>query len=425
VIAAAVLALSVPARASAVSGPLRVAVECEDEGRTKACPAFILGFIDAHPVLRSVSRASADVVLYVNAQEVALVDHLHLRFVGAVAAAPPVVEIDVDVDTRAADDGQRACLEPAFLRGVALYVAAKHPNAVEVTLSNLHDILATESDTTSWDFRVTAGGNGSWADQYQNYHGNSGLAVSWLEEHARLSVGANADEGINRQPPTVVTNMNPDHTTSTSTVSTNTKQWSVSGYLEGVWLANDHWSLGGLNRVQRDDPLGQYRYVWSSRLAAEWDKYPANDPRGNRLAVAYFAGYQLEGYNLKDVLGETHAKYPIHGLSASASVRSDRTTIGLSLTATGEMLRPTRRYSLSAAPSLQWKLGGHIDVDFSFMITQKQVVPPDETMIDPKNYFAQISRLQYAEPLSISSSLNVSIHWDRTNGLRNDRLTGM
>jgi hypothetical protein len=416
-----VLALAVPARASPGTGPVRVAVECEEEGRTKACPAFILGFIDAHPVLRSVSRASADVVLYVNSQEVALLDHIHLRFVGTVVGAPQVLEIDVDVDTRADDDGQRAQLEPAFLRGIALYVAAKHPDAVEVTLSNPHEAAAAESDTKSWDFMVTAGGNGSWTDKYQNYHGNAGLALSWLEEDARLSIGTNADEGINRQPPTIV--QNADMTT--TTVSTNTKQWSVSGDLEGVWLANDHWSLGGLNAFHRDDPLGQYRYMLSSRLAIEWDKYPANDPRGNRLAIAYFAGYQLEGYNLKDVLGETYAKYPIHGVGASGSIRHDQTTIGISLAVSGEMLKPSRRYSLSSSPFLQWKLGGHIDVDFSFTITQKQIVAPDETMIDPKNYYAQISRLQYAEPFSISSSLNLSIHWDRTNGLRNDRLTGM
>src|SRR5688500_15033358 len=90
--------------------PVRVAIECEQIGRTKACPAFLLGFIDANKVLLASPRAGADVVVYATATQVALVDRMHLRFVGGMAGAPPVVELDVELDSRASDDEQRAQL---------------------------------------------------------------------------------------------------------------------------------------------------------------------------------------------------------------------------------------------------------------------------------------------------------------------------
>jgi hypothetical protein len=51
--------------------------------------------------------------------------------------------------------------------------------------------------------------------------------------------------------------------------------------------------------------------------------------RGNRLAVAYFAGYQSERYRLPNVDGERFAHYPIHGAIASGSVRKDKIGVGI------------------------------------------------------------------------------------------------
>src|SRR5262245_4330193 len=101
----------------AAAQPIRVAIECEEDGRTKACPAFLLGFVDANPVFLHSPRETAEVVVYANATEVALVDRMHLRFVGRLPGAPQVFELDVDLDSRADDDSQRGQLEPAFLRG--------------------------------------------------------------------------------------------------------------------------------------------------------------------------------------------------------------------------------------------------------------------------------------------------------------------
>src|SRR5881394_534319 len=92
------------AASSSEAGPVRIAIQCETTGRTKACPTFLLGFVEGNQVFLSSPRASADVVLYVSSQEVALVDRVHLRFVGAITGAPPLVEIDVDLDSRTDDD---------------------------------------------------------------------------------------------------------------------------------------------------------------------------------------------------------------------------------------------------------------------------------------------------------------------------------
>src|SRR4051794_33885365 len=100
-VVAMIVGSAAPARADS---QIRVALACEETGRTKACPAFLQGFIDANPVLRNSPRAGADVIVYAAANEIALVDRMHLRFVGSVPGAPPVLEVDVDIDTRANDD---------------------------------------------------------------------------------------------------------------------------------------------------------------------------------------------------------------------------------------------------------------------------------------------------------------------------------
>ena len=38
--------------------------------------------------------------------------------------------------------------------------------------------------------------------------------------------------------------------------------------------------------------------------------------------------------------------------------------------------------------------------------------------------FNQLVRAQYADPLSAGLSFSVSLHWDATNGVRNDRFDG-
>ena len=399
---------------AAPAAPLRVAIECEDSGRTKACPAFLLGFLDTHKVLLASPRASADVIVYVNANEVALVDRIHLRFVSTVPGSPRELELDVDIDTRADDDTQRQQLEPAVLRGLALAVAARHPGSVAVTFTPPEGLEVAEPDTTPYGASLTLGGSGSRTERYKSFNGYVEIEVSRLTRTMRMQAQVGASGNLNRQPALV--------TEDGTRVSLDTEQWGIFSGAEGAWLYSKCWSFGAALRVGRDDPKGQYRYASGALAGVEWDKYAADDPRGNRLSLLYYAGYKVEGYNIRNELGERFAQFPVHGLVASGSLRKDKVTIGLSLQANGEILHPGRRHNLSASPYVEIQLGGHVDLNLSFSITKRELPAPDENQIDPAD-FEQLSRLSYAEPLSMNGSLNLTIHWDRTNGARNDRFS--
>ena len=405
------------AAAVGAAGPIRVDLNCESSGRTKACPAFLLGFIDANKVLINAPRAAADVSLYVSIQEVALADHVHLRFVGRMPGAPPIIEIDTEIDSRAEDDEQRAQLEPVFLRGISLFVAARFPALVTVALGVPDAKTAAAAPATRpWDVSLGLGGFGSRTQQYKTYNGYASFNVSHLDKTKRIAGGVSANGALNRQPPLTLGDG--------TIVSTNTDQWALNAGITGAWLYDDTWSFGGHSSWYRDDPNGQYRYTFNAKGGVEWDAYKADDPRGNRLAVLYYAGYQADGYNLRDTLGETTASYPIHGLIVNGSIRKDKVGLGVELIVAGEVLHPERRHQITAAPYIELKLGGHVDVSASFSITKRELPPPDPAAVDATN-FAVLSRLSYAEPLAMTGSLNLSIHLDRTNGARNDRFSDL
>jgi hypothetical protein len=408
-----VLALLLGAASSGSAQPLRVNVQCENTGRTKACPAFLLGFIDAHKVFLQSPRANAEVVVYANASEVALLDRVHLRFVGSVPGAPHSLEIDVDLDSRADDDTQRAQLEPAFLRGMALFVAARFPKLVTIELGEPEGEEAKPKHTSPYDFSFDVGAFGSWTGEYQNYNGWSNLNASRVQTRKRFAASAWANGGLNRQPDIVLEDG--------TKVSTNTNNYSYGGQLEGAWLYNHCYSIGASTSTWREDPKGQYQYGWDAKLGVEWDRYHADDPRGNRFAVAYILAYQVDRYNIRNELGERFAHYPKHTLVASGEIRKDKIGIQLSVRAGGELLHPRRRHELSASPGLEIQIGDHVDINFSFSITKRELPGPDPDAVDPTDY-AQLSRLSYAEPLSMYGSFSVKIHWDRTNAARNDRL---
>ncbi len=399
------------------AGPIRVDLNCESSGRTKACPAFLLGFIDANKVLLNAPRAAADVSLYVSIQEVALADHVHMRFVGRLPGAPPVIEIDTEIDSRAEDDAQRAQLEPVFLRGISLFVAARFPDLVTVALG-VPDAktAAAAPPTRPWDVSLNIGGFGSRTQQYKTYNGYTNLNVSHLDKTKRLSAGLSASGALNRQPPLMLNDG--------TIVSTNTDQWALNAGITGAWLYDDQWSFGGHSNWYRDDPNGQYRYTVNAKAGVEWDGYKADDPRGNRLAILYYAGFQADGYNLRDTLGETTAAYPIHGIIADGSIRKDKVGLGIELVVAGEVIHPGRRHQITAAPYIDVKLGGHVDISASFSVTKRELPPPDPAAVDATDY-AVLSRLSYAEPLAMTGSLNLSIHLDRTNGARNDRFSDL
>lgn len=406
------LALVVALAANAAAEPVRVTVECQQEGRTKACPAFLLGFIDANKAMLQSPRSNADVVVYATANEVALVDRLHLRFVGAIQGAPPVIELDVDLDTRGTDDEQRAQLEPAFLRGMALYVAARYPGSVKVTIDPPEETEAVAPVTTPWGISLSLGGSANRTERYRSENGYGELELTYTTKNLRGLAVLSGSYGKSQQPPLFVDG---------TRVSLDTRQWSTGGGIGGGYLLDPCWSVGVVFKANTEDPKGQYHYNTQSFVGVEWDKYPADDPRGNRLAILYKAGAHVERYNLRNEDGERFAAYPYHALIASGSLRKDKVTVGVSLTAQAQMFDPKRRHSLSASPFVEVQIGGHVDLSASFSITKRELPGPDPVLIDEADYATQ-SRLSYAEPLALNGSFNLTIHWDRTNGARNDRL---
>jgi hypothetical protein len=102
-------------------------------------------------------------------------------------------------------------------------------------------------------------------------------------------------------------------------------------------------------------------------------------------------------------------------------MRFDQISVGLELDLEAQLLRPTRRRSLTVSPQVSMKVGDHIDVGITFSLTQRELPAPDMNAVDPSDY-ALISRLSYAEPLSLSGSFELQFHWDPTNGVRNNRI---
>lgn len=406
---------SVGAAAPLASAPLRVAIECQQLGRTKACPAFLLGFIDASRALLASPRSAAEVIVYVSATEVAQRDQLLLRIVSALPGTPPIVEVTAELDTRADDDEQRASLLPVFTRGLVLHLASRFPDSVQIDVRD-PTAVSRAPGTSPWDVGLEVTGDADYTEQFQSYAGSLTLTVARIERRRRIGLELYANGALEREPPLML-----DDGTETSL---DTEEWTLGGGLEGAWLRNDAWSLGGAARFRRGDAKGQHRYAADTWLGIEWDAFPADDPRGNRLAVFYAAGHQVERYNLRNELGQRFAQYPVHQLGAAGALRRDTTLIGLSMSVSAELLRPQRRHRLSVSPFIEWKLGSHVDLALSFSVTRREVPGPAPAELDPRDY-AQQSRLAYAEPLAMSGSLSLFIHFDRTNGQRNDRFTDL
>ncbi len=397
--------------------PVRVAFVCAGEGRTKACPSFLLGFADDHRVLQSSPRAGADVLVYATATQVALIDRIQLRFVGRMPGAPPELELSVEIDTRGTDDEQRAQLLPAFLRGIAVFVGARHPSAVKVELTTPAALAADKTKEGSpFGLQIEIGGNGSYTEKFQTANGNLNLIGRYITRQRRALAGMFSSAGLNRQPPLVLEDG--------TVVDLDSSRWQVRWGAEYIEILDDHWSIGAGSFTNFDDDKGQHVYFNRSRAAIEWDLFKPDDPRGNRLGVFYALGWSTERYQLRNERGETFATYPVHGIEAFGSVRHDRISFGLSLESEAQLDHPMRRHSITVSPFIEIQLGDRVDLALSVSLTQRELPGPDPGAIDPAD-FEQQSRLSFAEPLSISGTLNLNIHFDPTNGVRNDRITSI
>ena len=400
-------------RAESRAAPVRVYIECDGELRTKACPSFLLGFLDAHAVLLNSPRAGADVIVFATGTEVAQIDRIQLRFVGRMPGAPPVVETTVELDVRSTDDTQRATLEPAFLRGIALFVAARFPTAVSVKLEQPEEIERMKATGSPFGIGLFMRGSGSSTGQYKSASSSTDLVARYVQADKRALALASFNAGLTRQPPLTLGDG--------TIVPLDAYQWSFRAGAELVHFLSPSWSLGASSYTQFDDPRGQFDYTNRARVAIEWDGFASNDPRGNRLGIFYHLGWVTERYNIRNELGETFATYPVHGVNAIGSFRHDTVELGLNLEVAIQLLHPNRRRSVTASPFVALQLGDHVALQLSMSVTQRALPAPDSASIDPSDY-QLLSRLSYAEPLSLAGSLSLSIRWDPTNGVRNNRL---
>lgn len=416
-LASTVLAVAATDRlavADARADDVAVNVQCQTVGRTKACPTFLLGILDAEPRVRQAPRAAADVTLYFNATVVASTDVALLRFVGDLDGAPRALELTVDLDSRGTDDEQLAQLRAALLRGLALYVAARDPSAVTTAIAEPEAAAGagTSGELSPWAKSLTLGGDGNWTDSYQAISTSARVDLIRQEPDNEFILAVGGSYGFDRRPPLIIDG---------EEVSVDSDQYALSVFSQYTRSLNPCWSIGASISGLHEDPAGQHRWLVKPALGIEWDLYTADNPRGNRLAIAYNLGFVHARYNVRDELGEKVVDYPYHFLGAVASVRKDKVTYGLYVGLTDEILHPSRRYSISLSPSLTLQLGDHVDFRLSGNVTRRELPGP---LIDEAS-FNQLLRASYADPLSANVSFNLVLHWDATNGARNDRFDGL
>jgi len=389
--------------------PVRIHLECQGWGRTKACPAFLLGFIDETPLLQRAPRGQAEVELFYNVTFRASDDLVNLRFTSHLPGAPRALDVTQEIDSRASDDAQRAQLRPAFLRGLAPFIGAVHPEAVEVVLVAPPDGERRAPATTAWSFGIYTGGFGSWTRNYRSANGWGGVGVNRVDADTSFGLGVDGSYSITRQPSLVIDGQ---------PVSLDTDSYGISSAARASRNLGPHWAAGVRLRAGHEDPLGRFRHTLRAHAGVSYDWFPADDPRGNRLEVADLAGAQADRYNVRNVLGEKIARFPSHVLLAAGSVRRDRVTFSISASAAADMIHPRTRYLVEVSPSVEVQIGAHVDVSMSLGITKQAVPGPAD--IDQGD-FGEVTRASYAEPLRVFSSFNLSLHWDRSNPDRNNR----
>lgn len=387
--------------------PLHVALQCQSAGRTDAC-TFVRGHLDDLDVIAVVPQAQADVVLYLNTTSVANDDRVALRAVERGEDAF-VFEQSVVVDTRAPVDEQVEALRPVVSRVLAPSVARRAPEAVTIGLAVPPEAERADGRRSPWGFTSWLGGWGSWTRDYQSLSTWYGGSVYRTAPHGRAGVWAGGDRNIERQP-----NLRVDgHRVSLA--------YDASSFYSGVNASgdlDDRWSVGVVARGGGDDEDG--RYLWTARthVGLERNWFPSDDDRGNRLAVAVLAGGQADAYQTTNVLGEDRAAFPSAMVLAQGDVQFDRVGLDLDLGAQAQIPDVTRRYVLSAEGHLELQVGTHVDLDLGYGVTQQAVPGPRE--IDQAD-FEQVKRASYAQPLSMWGNLNLRVHFDPTNGVRNNR----
>jgi hypothetical protein len=393
---------------TSVTSPLRIHLICEARLRGNLCPKHFESIFDKEPLLQHSPRSDAEVTLFVMATPVGNDDVVLLRFVSAIPRTPPSLEIIVRVDTRALLDEQESVLEAAFLRGIALYLAEKHPGSSTTVLKQQRQDVVTKA-VTPWDVSLTISGHGNGSSKYKTYGGNSAFESSYTQSYMKIGFGVGGNLNINDAPPLRDENGNE--------ISIDSKSYEMWTNLFIARDVNANWSVVAALSANIGDPSSQFSLKSQNGAGIEYNYFPSDHARGNRLGANYYIGYNWEKYNLVNVLDEEEALFPYQYVSAFAAVKRDQVEYGLRATFEHQLLKPGRRNELTLSPSITMRVGDHIDLSTDITITRRTV--PD-SIIDETD-FQQVQRSSYAEPLSITGSLSLTIHFDRTNEARFNR----
>ncbi len=394
--------------------PILLNVECQSDGRTKACPAFLRGFIDEIPLLRWAPRAGAQVVLYVSHTARAREDLVFMRFTSSLPGAPSSFEVVQGLDIQATDDVQRELLRPAFERGVAPFVAARYPDAVRVEFKIPAQASLADGPTSPWSYGMWMGGYYDWKGDYRDGNFWGGFKVGRTTRRSSIGGSVGGSYSLSRSPPLEVDG---------TTVSLDTDSYSVYANADGSVNLTPDLAVGVVARGGHEDAVGLYAGTARLHGGASYDWFAADDPRGNRLALAYVVGAQLDAYRKRNVLGEDRAIFPSHGLVAEGEVRRDKVSYRLRVSALSQLQPATGapdRYVLDVAPEIEVKVGDHVDLSVRFSLSKRAVPGPAD--VDATD-FEEVRRRSYAEPTQATMFFNVNIHWDRTDPDRNDRFS--
>ncbi|MEC9464749.1 MAG: hypothetical protein VX834_03130 [Myxococcota bacterium] len=355
-------------------------------------------------------RGQADVTAVVNVTTIANRDKINLRFISASKRLPSEYELTFDYDPRQSDDVLRTLIRPIFEQGIAVYAGQLIPGSVKVELSpppGEDTILTAKSP---WGYFLWLGGNGHWSERSSSTNAWGGLGFHRITTGTRVTVRLGTNYGYSSQPPITDSDGNE--------IPLNFASHSLQGMILGAVNLNDQWSSGLYVRGGHQDPEGRYLFTTRAHTGLSYDLYPADDPRGNQLSLAYIAGFQHDRYNAINDFGEFDATFLSHALMADISVRYDKQTYRLRASTATQMLHPDKRYVIDINPEMTFQIGSHIDLSLAVGVTQQQV--PGTADIDPQNY-EQLQRSSYSDPLRIRGNLNLYIHFDRTNGEQNNR----
>lgn len=404
------------AHAAPAWSPLLLALDCQTQDRVDIC-TYVRGSLDALTMLRVVPLSDAQVVLHLNATSETNTDFVQLRAVSdlgpAAVGTPPSFEQSVEVDYRLPVDEQRALLDPPLYRVLSPYLCVLVPGAVSVSLSEPEGEVDLGKKTSPWGFSAWAGGWGLWSQDYRSLELWTGLSLYRKTNTDQQEIWVNYEQSIELQPSLVVDSTEIELTSNSS---------AIVGATTSSWNLGDHWTIGGNVRGGHDDPEGQYLGTARAHLGLEYNLFPSDDPRGNVLAVAYLIGGQSDWYNQTNTLGQDAAAFPTHLLIGSGSVRVDKVSLTLDLSARSQIYPFFQRYVLSGSLEADLTLGDH--VDFSIEVDATQQAIPGPAAIDSSSY-EEVTRASYAQPLEVQGFFNLRFHWDNTNSARNNRFTSV